>query len=108
MDMIVEEIALYPKGQRTRQSINAYKVIITLKRKINRSTKKEPASAQRSGSLQNKNIVRVQTLSEIWNGKGNWVDIKCENPLHSYIFILLLMPISSPKGPRKREFDLDI
>ena len=57
MEMIVEEIAFYPKGQRARQSINAYKVIITLKKeKINRSPKKGTASAQRSSSLQKTKI----------------------------------------------------
>ena len=54
MDMIVEEIAFYPKGQRARQSINAYKVIITLKKEKDQSIteKKGTASAQRSSSLQ--------------------------------------------------------
>ena len=105
MDMIVEEIAFYPKGQRTRQSINAYKVIITLKKKRKQkdqsiSEKKGTASAQRSlACRETKIIVRVQTSSEIWNDKGNWVDIKCENPhsIHTHIYsFLLLMPISSP------------
>ena len=68
MDMIVEEIAFYPKGQRARQSINAYKVIITLKKeKINRSPKKKEPH-QPSGHLPCRKKISSECKHEVKYG----------------------------------------